>query len=213
MFASLAALGTLTAAILSGNRSTMIMLAGVPILAIYTFRNRGSATRLALSGLLCSIGMLFFFKFILPTLPNSALISSRLASIVDLVKGTSHGDASAMVRAQITSQALDQWHAHPLFGGGIGSSQHVDSAALYLAEFGLIGTVLIAAFYVAHARFIFKTASKASWIRALVAAWVVVLALSLFSSMPTADQGLAIACSIITALSTAAVEMQSPTGN
>jgi len=195
-----AALGIAICTIASGNRSTVTMLIGLPILAFIALRRTRSSIRLLCSLASALVGLFLFIDVVLARLPFGSFALERLNSIIPLIVGSDTTDASAISRQGITRDALEMYSRHPLLGAGLGATKHVDSPALYLGIFGLAGTLIIAGYYLGVVSGLIRTMRPSNGLLALLLAWTAAVILSLVSSMPTADQGLSIALSMLAAL-------------
>lgn len=197
---SLAVVTITAAAMLSGNRSTVTMFAAAPIVILLAVRKLGGPVRTILSLCGAAIGIATFVYFILPMLPNAGIIQRRMATVTALLRGSDPTDASAVERQQITQQAMSTWAQHPLLGAGIGSTTRVDSVALYLSKFGLIGTSSIASYFGVTMGSLARLAKSSGATLAICLGWIVATLFSLVSSMPTSDQGLSISVALIGAV-------------
>lgn len=189
-------------AILSINRATVLIFAAPLVMAI-----PGVAARIPIRRIVC----FYFFlagtlwltlRFVAPIFLSEELVRDRVASTLGLLsRGDGSFDQSAYGRSGLTDQALFLFEQDRPLGAGLGAVSFVDTPAVYLAKWGLFGTIVIllffAAVFVPLVRSVELTAvghSVTSVVSAGVGgAWV----LSLLSGAPTEDIGLPLALALL----------------
>lgn len=195
--ASLLATSSLGAAVLSGNRTSLLMVVGVLPMLVARGNNLGRALRGV--GAMVAIGLLSFalYTFVLPLTGLSSFVNSRATSMERLLSEGVASDASGLSRIYITDRAMQRFWENPLIGQGLGSSGQVDSPALYLQELGVLGTGGLAIVVFLVMRSLLRlTAGKD--LAPVTSGWILAFLLSIVSAMPTADPGLAISISLLT---------------
>jgi len=195
---TIGASATVASALLSGNRSSILMFIGVPAMAIGSHGKRISLRRISRPALIASAMAALFLLYVVPRTPYAEFVSARTDALYTLFRTGIESDASAASRLAITDRALALFAQDPLLGIGIGGIPNVDSPAVYLAKFGLIGTAVIAAYFLFLFSRLYRTAPRHGMGAPLTMGWGVALLASCISATPTSDPGLAIGIALLT---------------
>lgn len=147
------------------------------------------------------------------TILTAGFLDSRIQASITVIQQGRGQDQSGTIRVRAANQALEEWRQHLFFGSGFGHSFpnpspgggvvefQMDTSSLFLAKFGLVGTVLllVAIFMMIRPAFgsIAGTRLTAQTIMAGSAAvWVC----ELYFGAPTEDKGFSIAILLLTIL-------------
>lgn len=143
--------------LLTGSRTGLVLFAAFAGVLGLRASGRVPLTR-ALSG---AVGLGAVIAAILwlasVTVTSAEFLLTRVEVALTAISGGASTDASGVMRAQATQYALDIWSDHPAFGWGFGQSYpspkpgvesvefQLDTPALFLAKFGVVGTLMIVA--------------------------------------------------------------------
>jgi hypothetical protein len=213
---SLLALAILGALLLTGTRSSVIMLAAPVVIVFAMPSGRGQRlTRLAAF----AIGGIALFVAVGPWLASTlgldlGRLSERLGSAL-LLFGNPLTDRSYAERLVQTKLALDAWASSPIFGVGLGhrfewvttygtssSTFNIDTGLAYLAKFGVAGVLLLAgaaAVGFKLVRSVVKARRSTIPVLALTG-WISIAAVWIPFAVPLEDKGFALALALIGAL-------------
>lgn len=140
----------------TGSRTGLILL----VAAVGVLGRRSDARvslqriGIGLAGMGAVVSMLLLIATV--TVTTREFFSTRIQATIQTIQQGAGSDASGVIRARATEYAMNVWREHWFFGVGFGNrfpdpnpgggfvEFQVDTAALFLAKFGLVGTVLIA---------------------------------------------------------------------
>ncbi len=204
-------LGTVLA---SGSREGLILLiATIGSVAIAVQRRAGIA-RVVIGWVVlvaALVGLLFVAS---RTVTNAAFLQSRIEASLNVLQNGATEDASGFIRARAREIALADWSPHRLFGVGFGhtfadpnpgggtSDFQIDTSAVYLAKFGVIGCVIlaIAIFLIIKPAFGRAFAVQRLPEQAAVLAAAAVWVTQLYFGSPTEDKGFSLAILMVVLL-------------
>ncbi|MEQ4518728.1 O-antigen ligase family protein [Pseudarthrobacter sp. B907] len=145
----------LACVLITGSRGGLILLAALVGVVGASRNARVPASKLFLGLVVCASGIVAALMVAAPNLTSAGFLQSRIdASILVMTEGAGQ-DTSGYIRARATGFALDAWNRYPILGVGLGHrfpdptpggymvDFQLDTAATFLAKFGLIGTVLL----------------------------------------------------------------------
>jgi O-antigen ligase len=198
--------------LITGTRTGLVFLLA-PLAALGAL----SKLRVSLLRLVgCVAGMALLMLAILPLasgmVATDTFFQRRLATLTEVLGNGVSADASGAIRQRAYDYALAIWQQHPWFGVGFGHSFpnpnpftadadfQLDTPMLYLAKFGLFGTIGIVAVMVLFAigsqrvkrTLGFWSQEQTAW-RVFIFSWVLILPFG----TPTEDKGFALAVALM----------------
>lgn len=145
----------LLAVLVTGTRTGLVLLIGVA--AMLGRRRKGlvSAPGLIVGAGAVAAGVALVLPSVASSLSLSTFLDQRVASLANVFANGVSVDQSGLLRQRALQITLDTWSANPLFGVGFGhafpnpspllppADFQLDSAALVLAKFGIVGTAVL----------------------------------------------------------------------
>lgn len=194
--------GALAAVLLTGSRSGLLF-SSVYVGIVGSRRKCRVPMAKAVFTFACGVVMvLALFQGLAPFLTGSAYLQARMSSALMILQSGQFGqDMSGRVRLGFTHDAYATFAESPLMGGGVGSTAVVDTPLVYLAKFGLLGTLVLFGVLWSIARS--TTAVRGgAWFedltiaRGVIACWLFLLP----SGAPTEDKGFGLGVALLVIL-------------
>lgn len=197
----------LGAVLASGSREGLILLVATLGSIAIAIQRRAGIGRVVVGWVTLVLALLALLFIASRTITNATFLQTRIEASLNVIQNGTTQDASGFIRARATSIALTDWYPHRLFGVGFGhsfidpnpggetSDFQIDTSAVYLAKFGIIGCVLllIAIFLIVRPAighlFGPDRLPEQTAVLAASAVWVV----QLYFGSPTEDKGFSLA--------------------
>ena len=194
--------------LVTGTRTGLILL--IALLGAVGARRKYRIPIVPLASGLVGIALVVYMllPIISAQVASATFFQARLETLSNVFAGGVSADASGEIRQRAYEYALEIWGKNPLFGVGFGYSFpnpnpslgdadfQLDTPILYLAKFGLIGTIVIAGALVLLATASFRIhrelglwSAEQTVFRTFVFVWLLILPFG----TPTEDKGFALA--------------------
>lgn len=200
------------AIIVTGTRTGFGLVLGF-VGAMGLARNRRiPPMKLAAGGALAGLGTYLTLPFISSYISQDGFLESRINSLHLLLEDGVSADQSGVIRQRALDFTLDIWSEHPLAGVGFGhlfpnpnpneppADFQLDSAALILAKFGIIGStaILLAVLFMAVSIWQFHKVTGVRTEAQTVGRAFTVMCLALMPlASPMEDKGFALAFTLV----------------
>lgn len=139
--------------LITGTRTGLILVVAVAGAVGHRRHYRVPPVRLVAGVLSIAALMYVALPWISARVASASFFGARLATLSDALRGGFSNDPSGLIRDRAYAYALTIWRSHPLLGVGFGYSFpnpnpaggtvdfQLDTPLLYLAKFGLLGTI------------------------------------------------------------------------
>lgn len=197
----------LGAVLASGSREGLILIVATLGSVAIAIQRRAGISRVIVGWVTLVLALLALLFVASRTITNATFLQTRIEASLNVIQNGTTQDASGFIRARATSIALTDWSPNRLFGVGFGhsfidpnpgggtSDFQIDTSAVYLAKFGIIGCVLLAVAIFLIVRpaighvFGPDRLPEQTAVLAAAAVWVV----QLYFGSPTEDKGFSLA--------------------